>query len=237
MNQSLFNISLQESKQVLRDFSLFKNNGLKSINNDGVTEEFKLSSQKATYKETFLVALRNFDYDIILNDQSFFQFQMKKNGNDLELRYAFFQTPFTFRSYQDFVSELLVNENNKETLEEIGELFHFEYQQYLDEQELLENYSTIRYDFEGKGYRPLIHSTSHLHIGYQNHMRIPLNKTLTPLKFVLFVIKQVYYREWKEKANSDLDYIKDKLTRARINCTDLKAIQWNSNEQLDLHIL
>lgn len=237
MNQALFNISLEESMQALKDFKIFRSKGVKSINGDGVSPEFKSFSQRKKYKETFLAGLRNYDYDVLLNDQSYFQFQFNKKNKYVELRYAYFQNPFSFKSYELFLKEEVIAKGYGDSVDEIGDLFQLEYQQFLEEQEAIETYTTIRYDSEPMGYKPLVHSASHLHIGYRNNIRIPLNKIITPLKFVLFVIKHVYYPNWKNMANDDISYIEKKLLQARLNCLDLNVSQWEAAEKLDLHIM
>lgn len=52
--------------------------------------------------------------------------------------------------------------------------------QFLNEQSLSNQYTVMRYDYDQKGYRPLIHAVSHLHIGFNNNVRIPLNKVISP---------------------------------------------------------
>lgn len=236
MNISNFRISFSRIESVLKSFNLYQMSGIKSINEVGVSNEFRTASIKHPYFKTYKIGLENYDFDFLTNDQSFFQFEFKVNGDKKEIRYAFFQNPIDFVSYEDYVIDLIEQENLNETVEQIGLLFEDEYHQFLNEQENIANFVTFRYDFDQNNYQPVIHSVSHIHVGHQNNIRIPLNKVISPLKFVLFVIKNTYYNEWKNKIDTDPDYVLKILNEARVHQKTLDEIEWQDEEKLELHI-
>ncbi len=229
MNISIFNISVREVEEVLKDFQLFQMKGIKSLNEDGVSDQFKKSTQKDNYWQIYRIGLENFDYDFLLVDQSYFQFQFSQTQEGMAIRYAFFQNPLNFVTYEDFLNDFGIAEEEAKEVD-----LRAEYEQYLNEQSLSNQYTTLRYDYDEIGYRPLIHAVSHLHIGFNNNVRIPLNKVISPIRFLLFVLKHVYLNEWSELCKSD--YIRTKLTQCRSNDQLLEVVKWQEVERLDMHL-
>ncbi len=236
MNISSFNISLSEAEKFFKKLELFRMKGIKSINLDGVSSSFKNASQEESYFNAYNIGLGNYDYDFLLNDQSFFQFEFKENDSFIDIRYAFFQNPVNYKTYAEFLQYEIEEGNLNETPEQIGSLLEEEYNQFLNEQEINSNHTTIRYDSDFSNYTPLIHSVSHLHIGHRNNIRIPINKTITPLMFVLFVIKNVYYYEWKKIVSKDKAYLKQTFNKGLNGSIILKRDKWILNEELELFL-
>lgn len=205
MNLVSFNNSITDAKNLLKEFGLFKANGIKNVNKDGVSDEFRTASIKNSYFKAYLAGVEHYDFDILLKDQSFLQFQFTENEGVIDLRYSYFQNPVEFVDYETYVKEQILIYKMQESVEEVGMLLEQEYNQFLNEQELNSNFTTIRYDVDYPNYKPLIHSVSHLHIGHNNHLRVPLDKIISPVKFVLFVIKHAYYYDWKDKIESGHD--------------------------------
>lgn len=232
MNYSTFQSSLRESVKLLQDIGLFGSKGTKVISKDGVSGEFKSACQQSNYNLVYKVAVRNMDYDFTLEDKSIFQFSYDLHpglSEIPEVRFAFFQNPTKYVSYTEFLDfqrELgLIDETN----EEIGDLLINEYEQYLDEEQLNMSSTTMRYDIDTKNYNPLIHSISHLHIGHLNNIRIPCNKIISPLKFVLFVVKHIYYYKWKEFIEANDIAYNQIVKNAKNSCPDLNERYWKEH--------
>jgi hypothetical protein len=236
MNLATFKISMIEVAETLKLFELFRMKGIKSINDDGVSEEFKSASIQDDYFKAYLAGLNNYDYDFLLQDQSYFQFEFQKTEQFIETRYAFFQNPITYISYSEYVRKELENMNLEWTEEDIGATLDDEYNQYLNEQELKSNYTTIRYDSDLPNYRPLIHAVSHLHIGHLNNVRIPLDKVISPLKFALFTIKHVYYQEWKKIVDGQLNTLQERLLTSKHGELLLDEEMWRELERLEIFL-
>ena len=233
MNITQFNISFQDSTTLLKDLNLFKNKGVKKDAEYSV--ESKKISKKNKHKEIYEVIIENLDYDILLVDDSVFQFSF---GDDI--RYSFIQNPIEFVSKKDYLSEFfsldeIINIETDE-LESIMNLIdESDYEQYLNEQAINTKSNYIRYDVSESGYQPLIHSYSHVHFGMNEHLRIPCSKIITPLKFVMFCIKVTYYFNWKE-AMETIQGFEEKISESKSLCEPLGDEFWKACEEFDLHL-
>jgi hypothetical protein len=175
------------------------------------------------YNEIYDVALNNFDYDILLNDDSFFQFSFRNENVSM----AFYPKPIIYKSYKDFItdiynedlismSELELFEFENNTLSD-GD-FYSEYEQYLLEKQTLSNIVPLRFDFDNKYYHPVYHPLCHLHIGCSNDIRIAFDKHPTPHLFGLFVLKNYYPNSF-----FDIDEVKNKIINPKIVFPDKKT--------------
>ena len=195
MNEAAFLINIKKCKEILETREVLKKTNLRNIQMctyKKYSSIFRSTAQKGDYVSTFIKGLEMDDYDFLLNDGSFFQFSFDKNENDYVLRMAFYPT-INAISYADFLHEFL-----EADIDECGSAFIDDYQQYLMEQET--KYVTpIRYDYNSKIFRPLVHSSSHVHFGYEENLRVPVDKKLFPSAFVKFVLQYYYYDKWKEK--------------------------------------
>ena len=238
MNLVHFKRSLIQCEKTLKELNVFRHKGPKNINIDGVSDAFKYSSQEGDYIKIYRTGLDNLDYDFLLFDESFFQFSIEIADSDiLSIRYAFFQNPQSYKSYEEFLetlreSGLIIDETN----EMIGDTFHEDYNQFLSELNFNSNFTTIRYDYDSFNYHPLIHSISHFHIGTSDNVRIPCDKIISPIKFLLFVLKHTYYYLWKEWITAENKEIFSKLITSKRECKIVNGIYWNKLEQNELFI-
>lgn len=238
MNTQDFKTSLNHVEKLLKNLGLLRQRGVKSISESGVSNEFKKASIKDDYFAAYKIALERFDYDYLLFDQSFFQFQFNPNS-DLsgfpDIRYAFFQNPQEFITYKEYLIEndLLTEESSEEL---IGDTFQDLYEQYLIEQQLNLKSCSIRFDVDFKNYRPLVHSVAHMHIGHNNDIRIPCDKLLTPEKFAIFVLKQTYYSHWRGFIDSNNFTILECLNSSKNKCFPLESEKWDEMEKKELFI-
>lgn len=232
-----FNASVKQIEVLLKIFNLFRQKGIKSINNDGVSDDFKRASQKSDYFSAYKTAISNYDFDFLLYDQSFFQFEFKNKSNGCpDVRYAFFQNPQEYKSYEQYLDSLRQEGNLQETNEQVGDIFKEEYEQYLIEKQINLTSTSIRFDVDFNNYKPHVHSVAHIHVGHQNNIRIPCNKIITPYKFVLFVLKHIYYHSWKEMIESENQELQRSLSNAKTVCLNLDDKKWTLNEERELFI-
>lgn len=162
-----------------------------SFDKNKFSKEFLSISQKGSYKEIYDCAVKNKDYDFRLKDNSIIQFTIEKDTkrNIIKLRYAYYKCPY-----------LIFGNNETESTDVF-----------------LENYVSIRYDYDLNEYKETTHPISHFHIGNDNNLRIPVDKIVEPLEFGIFIIRNIYVKEWKE-------LVKD---------INLKNICVNSKERLE----
>lgn len=143
-----------------------------SFEKNKFSKEFLSVSQKGSYKEIYDCAMKNKDYDFRLKDNSIMQFTNEKDTrrNIVKLRYAYYKCPY-----------LIFGNNEIESTDVF-----------------LEDYVSIRYDYDLNEYEETIHPISHFHIGNDNNLRIPVDKIVEPLEFGIFIIRNIYIKEWKE---------------------------------------
>ena len=199
MNEAAFLININKCKKLLKEYGILKKINLRNIqmcSYKKYSSEFRSSAQKDNYINSFIVGLEMDDYDFLLNDGSYFQFSFDKDENDFALRMAFYPT-INDISYPDFLHEFLELDIN-----ECGSEFIEDYQQYLSEQEI-KFITSMRYDYNTKISKPLVHSSSHVHFGFEENIRIPMDKILFPSAFVKLVLQYFYYDNWKEKILQD----------------------------------
>lgn len=194
-----------EAKKLLRDMNfLYSENKQKSLNfsNENFSKEFKKASLKSDYSNCYKVARDNQDYNLLLEDNSFFQFGYTQNsdGKLIELRYSYYEAPAYVESYEDFLIKMEFD------YKEIGDALYEEYQQYISETNLKNHVTSIRYDFNIDQRVEGIHPTSHLHIGQDNDIRLPMSFLMTPLTFVSFVIRHSYWKKWKIALNDSSNH-------------------------------
>lgn len=157
MNLANFNISLSQSELILKSIGILK---MKGDYGDLILNEFKKASQGDSYNEVYRVGIKNYDFNFLLIDDSYFQFSYsdRKGSNLPDIRYSFFQNPLDFKTYEDYL-ELLRGQGllGDESNEEIGDMLKDEYEQYLNEQQINLSSLTFRFDIDLNNYRPLIH--------------------------------------------------------------------------------
>lgn len=243
MNQAIFIDSLKKTKKLLKELRLSKHEGIKNTFKDGVSEEFRKASQQKDYFKLFKTAVKNFDYDLMMYDESIFQFSfLKKKQNPIpEIRFAFFQNPQLYISYSDYLKYLqkenLIDED--EDLEDIGMLYENEYNQFCIEQQLNTSNTTIRFDVDEPRHAPLIHSVAHFHFGHVTTVRIPCDKIITPLGFVVFILKHCYYKEWKNLIKTKDKSLIEILNNQRKHFPLLKSLKqpcWHDDEEKELYV-
>jgi hypothetical protein len=234
INEAVFNISLTNSINLLTEINLYKGKGPKNIGD--YSTEFKKISRRNKHIEIYNAIRDNLDYEIILNDDSFFQFCRLDNY----LRFSYIENPnFKYTKYDYLRFSFSEDEILDFSEEDVNELVdENEFEQFLIEQEVNSNLTYIRYDYDKKGYKPLLHSQSHIHIGLNENFRIPSSIILTPLQFVTFTIKQRYFDVWKiYHEKFEVLEFSQKLLDIKNQC---KAISdqniWNDIEKNEIYI-
>jgi hypothetical protein len=231
ISRGTFEHSIKEAIQLLKDLDLFKSVGVKDIGDH--SDAFKKISRGNRHTEIYNSAIENLDYEILLKDESIFQFSL-----DSSIRYCFIQNPTIFFDQQDYIKEIFTDDEILEySIEELlSTIKEEEYEQFLDEQNLNLSANFFRYDVDAKGYIPLLHSYSHIHIGFNENTRISCSKILTPLKFVIFAAKNTYYSEWKQAVELDSS-LNTRLEQSKNQCPSVPAAYWKNDEDTELHII
>jgi hypothetical protein len=234
ISEATFNISIKHSIKLLKDLKLYKGVGPKNIGE--YSDEFKKVCRNNRHVEIYNAIRDYLDYEIILSDESFFQFSFR---NDY-LRFSFIQNP-SFKYTKNDYLKICFPEDDLDFLSEDeieGLINENEYEQFLIEQEINSNLIYVRYEYDKTGYNPLLHSCSHIHIGLNENLRIPSSIILTPLEFVLFSVKQCYYDVWKIYHESlTIGNVAVKLLNSKNRCLPITDHTiWNPIEQNEIYI-
>jgi hypothetical protein len=175
-----------------------------------------------SYRECYNLTIQNYAYDFILSDQSLIHFA--KSGTDLYdggLSFNYLDCPMEVQSYESFAAnwlEISKEEDDYDAkLEEWGGTLRQEYEQYLHTCEM-RPVTPIRYDYAANAYMPGRHPASHVHFGFNNHIRVATKRVLKPLSFVLLVIRQRYPVEWMEVLAMDTDRILCREIKNSLDC-------------------
>jgi hypothetical protein len=197
-----------------------------------LSDEFIRLSTKRDYDKIHRIALENGDYDLLLEDYSFFQFTKDDAG---VIRYAYYQTARDIPTYSEFLESLGFSKEDIKS-QDGGELpFINDYDQAVSEAKLCDSATPIRYDYNEGQYVKVIHPTSHIHIGHENEVRIPLKVILSPQSFVAFIIRHIYYDEWK-KSMIKADFVQEYL-KVKNSCHEVDIEKFDQDEKQDLYIL
>lgn len=223
--------SYNDSIQLLKQSRLFKEDN--KHQNYSYSDDCKNYSRSDDYLTIYHSLVNNRDYDLQLRDESLLQFSY--NGG--EHRMVFIQNPIKYRSFEDFLNELgICQTESKELIEEYKGIFCEDYSQYLSELNLNSGAVYFRYDIDSRGREKNenIHAYSHLHIGLNNNIRIPVGKELTPLAFVIFVVRHVYYDKWVEINKNRV--LLPFFEKFKSQCGSIQSDKWSEFEKKDLYI-
>lgn len=227
-----FATSIYDSSVILKELQLLKGENLTWRK---ASEEFKKVSKQDNYKVMYDTAINHFDYNLILNDGSIFQFEQDSNE---DLRYAFIQAPYNYMPFEDFLMTFMdANDipNDTKDLDELKCTFENDYEQYLSEQGVNSKVIYFRYDVDSVRYMPNIHSYAHLHVGISNDIRIPCASKLAPVAFVVFVVKQAYKDYWEEFLRDDKR--KTKILHLAQNRELIDTERWTDIERQELALV
>ena len=217
VNEAKMKCSIKEGINFLKKIELFEEYVMKNCEileyEKKYSEVYRRSVYKENYETIYKNAMENSDYDILLKDGSFFQFNFKKeNKNDFKLKYNYFPNPYidSMESYNSFIKRMY-----KHNYEEVGELYRNYYEQYISESAANLNITPIRYDYDKNAHMNMCHPISHLHIGKNENVRLPINYVLLPEMFIQNITMLIYFEEWK----------------SNINQSDIKNICFSSKEK------
>ncbi|MEH2124324.1 DUF2290 domain-containing protein [Nostoc sp.] len=232
MNLTMMEEGFRKSKKILNACNLFQNENYTRglmFKPSKFSRDFFTLAQNGDYHKLYQLAITNKDYDILLNDYSFFQFSCESNASNkiVKYRYAYYETPSEFPTYEEFVNELGFS------YIECGEEFFQDYEQVIDEAKLKKTVTPLRYDYDEDLHEPPVHPISHLHLGFQNEIRVPIKYILTPHAFVSFVIRHIYWNKWKDLM-SDSKFCSIYYVKAE--CKILPEKHFGIDEEKDFYI-
>lgn len=182
--------------------------------------EFKKMSRRATsYQELYNEGVKFQDFNIMLTDNSFFQFTEKKADEDVRL--AYYPNPYKFVEYLQERKEAL-------SMLDSNELSLPEYEQLMTECNTKGDVPLIRYDLSVDQHCKKYHPAAHFHIGFHTENRWAVNRVLTPYAFFLKILIHYYPSLWFDFGDrgDELDNILDLKYREELSRCSLLSNQY-----------
>ncbi|GEL12064.1 Uncharacterized conserved protein [Flavobacterium glycines] len=189
ISQGKFSTELNEIQNFLNELDLLDERNYSPADIENVS-----LFRHTNFKENWKLIMENNIYDFLLKDNSLLIFKFNSQNNTAS--YTYIDCPYKCLSYNDFIAQEGFEDDFSKTFVE-------EYYLYVSECKLKENAVYIRYDVDSKGYTNGLHPLSHMHIGFNNDIRIGIDKFLTPKSFILFLLRQHYVGYWKNILKSD----------------------------------
>lgn len=145
---------------------------------------------------------------------------------------VYIQNPLNFITFENYLIENGI-EYNAEFADWYHEAFYDDYQQALESMKVNSGAVYLRYDVDARGRsgNENIHSYTHLHVGLNNNIRIPVGKHLTPYTFTMFVLRNVYYDKWV-----DLVRTGEMTFGYKQQSTELPNALWTNEEKKELYL-
>lgn len=224
MTKGLFYSQIEEINKILSKYGLLKN----YIKRSEFSNYSRSILRTVDHKELYLGVLNNDDYTFQLFDNSLIQLAYQKSNGNLVLGYYYIPFPLQAISYEDYLLSAGFN------YEETGDVLIEEYEQHLTECPPRKNIQTIRYDYSTKEYFEKIHPVSHIHIGF-SEIKISSKKIITPITFLLFLLKQIYYNEWKSIINDR--YFNQCFNASKSKCKDVPKNFFSNNDEKELYLI
>ncbi|VVB89741.1 Uncharacterised protein [uncultured archaeon] len=218
MNESTFFASEEEAKNLLKKFNLLKSSDFLK---KPISERFVEICRNNNFIDAYFNALRNYDYHLLLFDDSFFQFEFLEKGTKLQLRYSYYQNPFVLppSSYLGSMQ---------------GDEYLYDYDQVFADAHKKDFFLYVRYDYSEKEYTEGVHSVSHFHIGSGDSIRITSYISITPLLFVIFVIKNIYPKQW-HSLMKDGDFL-DRYKKLKVQCEKIEKRFFKELDKYELYL-
>lgn len=190
-----------------------------------ITQEMVFELRQLDYLDQWKISRLNKWCHILLDDLSFFAFS-EIGGKP---SYGYYPCPLEIESIKKFLHERGVEPTQRNRAE-----YAEEYDLSIQTSSLKSSATPIRYDIDIGAYRPNVHPVAHLHLGLDNQIRIATRRVMTPIAFVLFVIRQTYPDNWiKLLAHRENLKLEKKL---RANLPKVEDAFWKEEDELQSYL-
>jgi len=148
-------------------------------------------------------------YHIRLEDHSLLAF----NYDALRPSYQFLDCPLSIPTLREYLDSQKLSMRDRHSPD-----VQDEYRQVIETAAPKTAVTPIRYDFDAGSYRCGVHPAGHIHIGLENEIRFGVRREMSPLGFVMMVVRQRYPENWELILESTLregipSHVRDALRR------------------------
>lgn len=181
--------------------------------------------RELSYIEQWKAALQNEWFHVKLEDHSLFIF----NATIDNPSYSFLHAPVATESFRTYLNrqDLEYSARNKSAFSE-------EYAMLLETAAFRQHLTPIRFDVDKTGYRAGVHPMAHIHIGLENNVRLAVRREMTPLSFVLFVMRQMYPDSWARLLGRPEQFRLQQAIRDKLQFVSEEY--WKEADNLELHL-
>lgn len=166
-----------------------------------------------SYIEQWKHLYANKFYHIKFPDNSIFTFQYGKSPS-----YRYIECPLDVPSYEDFLQDIGMTSPK----DKFSESNKSDYSMVLSTAALKAHINPIRYDLDRRSYKSGLHPAAHIHIGLDNEIRIGLEREMTDVSFLLFVLRQRYPLNWERLIHSNYGINLERLIRHSLPTLEAK---------------
>lgn len=159
-----------------------------------VTAAIIRTQRELTYEKMWRAAYDNSWFHIMFEDLSLIQFQNAPSPS-----FHFLECPLDVPTRREFLAALGMDYRKRHDSD-----FQELYAEAVETAGSRPHVTPIRYDRDFGSYRAGVHPAAHLHVGLDNDIRLALPSEMTPLSFILFVIRQKYPSNWEQLLASNL---------------------------------
>lgn len=230
MNQGNFSASINASWNVLKRLGIDKTRN--QIPRLPQNPAFLFRGK--SYVDVYKICLSSYYYHFELFDGSLLQFR-HEGTSPLKLSYVYYESPYDVLTFEEYLTNAGWSNINDELVKKELVSMYEEDISSIASNTTKKHALEIRYDYSEDTYTEGVHPVSHIHIGFRSNVRIGLRKILTPLSFVLFVIRQCYPDHW---INIHSHPDSSRLTRnVRDNLREIDLANfWNSKDNRELFL-
>ena len=178
------------------------------------------------YVERWKRALREEWFHVKLEDHSVFVFYDAHEGPS----YSFLQSPISAESFRTYLARM-----GLEYTRENRTRYSDDYSMLLDTAGLKPHLTPIRFDVDKNSYKAGVHPLAHIHIGLDNEIRLAVRRHMSPLSFVLFVMRHMYPDCWDRLLARSIQFRLDKSIRQGLRL--VSDDYWSDIDGLELHLM
>lgn len=230
MNQGSFLIHLGNAIKIVSSCNLLKDK-IEKTGRDRFAIKRTISSLE-DYNNYIHEVYEMVDYDILLSDESFFQFDQKIEDSKISYRYVYMQNSVRRLTFEEFCEKHGFSQN-EEDIDEIEVYF----EEQAGDDAFVPNVFPLylRYDVSDIGYKANVHSYAHLHIGTSGSVRLPVGTILTPDAFVSLCLKLAYPDVWCRNIVENPHM--SELYNFKKKCEDIPTNYWVEDEKRDIFLI
>jgi hypothetical protein len=195
IGEGAFRADVERTRKLLSDL------GLLAYFNQYPSDDARTIRQlreAASYRALYELYLSTNSANVILDDGALLFFR-RCPGEATALSYGYLESPFRAPPYSEFLATNfgVVGYESLEAWED--------YEVYRSQAPVRTHVVPLRYDWSPDLYREAAHPSSHLHVGHDSEVRVGVDALLTPMQFLLLVLRQFYVTRWEHGASSRPD--------------------------------